>query len=123
MKTDFFLKKVIFLCFFLQLNYFKKYIFLLLLFVAPPIWAQQVLVEPYLQNPTPSSIWICWETRLGDDGRVEWGLTEELGQVTEGQAAHVHRPQDLTRWDTGQSKTRPLRQQSDRDGIFCFYTT
>jgi hypothetical protein len=31
MKTDFFLKKVIFLCFFLQLNYFKKYIFLLLL--------------------------------------------------------------------------------------------
>ena len=68
----------------------KQYIFLFLLFVAPPIWAQQVLVEPYLQNPTPSSIWICWETRLGDDGRVEWGLTEELGQVTEGQAAHVH---------------------------------
>ena len=41
-----------------------------------------LLVAPYLQLATPTAIWVRWETETGSESRVEWGLTEALGQVT-----------------------------------------
>ncbi|MCS6977099.1 MAG: fibronectin type III domain-containing protein [Gemmatales bacterium] len=38
-------------------------------------------VEPYLQMPTPDGVTILWETTEKLPGRVEYGLTEQLGQV------------------------------------------
>ena len=38
---------------------------------------------PYLQSVTPTSIWVVWDTEDAGLGRVEYGLTEQLGQVVE----------------------------------------
>ena len=43
-------------------------------------------VTPYVQSPTPESAWIVWITDEGEESRVEWGLTEALGEVAEGEA-------------------------------------
>ena len=34
--------------------------------------------EPFLQSPTPTSIYICW-TYKGDNPLAEYGLTTSLG--------------------------------------------
>ena len=51
---------------------------------------QNFIVKPFVQNPSPSSIWIHWETTFGDESRVTWGLDETLGQTTEGGHRHLH---------------------------------
>jgi len=38
---------------------------------------------PYLQSVTPHSIWVVWETTEPTIGRVEYGLTPDLGWVVE----------------------------------------
>ncbi len=51
-----------------------------------PLKAQIINVQPYLQNASPNSINILWETTDGDESIVEWGLTETLGNTTSGTA-------------------------------------
>jgi len=46
--------------------------------------AQTIKVQPYLQNAEPNSIYILWETDLGEESIVEWGLTVALGSSTSG---------------------------------------
>jgi len=48
--------------------------------------AQSIKVQPYLQDATPNSIYILWETDIGAESIVEWGLTETLGNTTTGTA-------------------------------------
>jgi hypothetical protein len=49
------------------------------------------LVHPYLQLPTTDAITIMWETDRPTPGRVEYGLTRELGRVAEvTQASKLH---------------------------------
>ena len=43
-----------------------------------------IRVGPYLQNATPESIWIAWETESGDESRVDYGLTTALGSLAFG---------------------------------------
>ena len=38
---------------------------------------------PYLQSVSPNSVWVVWDTTRPLTGVVEYGLTSELGQVTE----------------------------------------
>jgi len=40
------------------------------------------VVQPYLQTMTPTSAWILWETNSGNESRVDWGVTEELGNTS-----------------------------------------
>ena len=40
----------------------------------------RILVQPYLQLATPTSIYIKWETDIAVTGSVDWGLSEKLGQ-------------------------------------------
>ncbi len=48
-------------------------------------------VEPYLQLPTPDGMTIMWEMKEKLPGVVEYGLTEELGQIVEAKApARLH---------------------------------
>ena len=51
-------------------------------------WAEAqvpgLLVEPYLQSPTPSSMVIGWETDGSSQSQVEYGLTSALGQIVFG---------------------------------------
>ena len=46
------------------------------------IFPVNLVVKPYLQNATPNSIHILWETDTYDDSIVEWGmyvfLTEQI---------------------------------------------
>jgi len=48
--------------------------------------AQSLLVKPYLQDAEPNSIYILWETSFNTESIVEWGLTVELGNTTNGTA-------------------------------------
>ena len=57
---------------------------LCLFFTAHFLYAQSIKVEPYLQDANPNSISILWETEGLGETVVEWGLTEELGNVSFG---------------------------------------
>ncbi len=59
---------------------------LVALSVSAAVRAQDLQVAPYVQLVTKTGAWILWETDAGDDSVVEWGLTQELGSVTEGSA-------------------------------------
>ena len=50
------------------------------------VYSQDFNVKPYLQNVTPSSIHIMWETTSNDESMVHWGETTDLGHVTTGDA-------------------------------------
>ena len=52
--------------------------------VAGPAFAQQMVVEPFLQSATPSDLWVVWETDAGDESRVEYGSTVDLGEEASG---------------------------------------
>lgn len=46
--------------------------------------AQEITIKPYLQDASPHSIYILWETDSGAESLVEWGLTDTLGNHSEG---------------------------------------
>jgi len=48
--------------------------------------AQELNAGPYLQDATPTSVWILWETTEGEESRVEWGTSAALGQTAIGTA-------------------------------------
>ncbi len=56
----------------------------LLLALVPCADAQDLLVQPYLQDATPTSVWVQWETDSGEEAVVEWGLSPALGEETAG---------------------------------------
>ena len=56
----------------------------LFLFSASICQAQNIKVQPYLQDALPNSIYILWETDSGVESIVEWGLTNALGNSTAG---------------------------------------
>jgi len=41
-------------------------------------------MSPYLQTPTPNSIYVCWHSEGSDESTLEYGLTEELGESATG---------------------------------------
>ena len=45
------------------------------------------LVLPYLQMPTPTGVTVMWETNQKLPGRVEYGVTSELGHLVENAAS------------------------------------
>jgi hypothetical protein len=51
---------------------------------------------PYLQSVTPDSVWIVWDTSEPSTGRVEYGLTRELGVLVEDATAALHHEVQLT---------------------------
>jgi hypothetical protein len=60
--------------------------------LAPPVVCEGaddeaglMLVAPYLQLATPTSMWIHWETELGLESRVEWGAEGSQDKVTCGE--------------------------------------
>lgn len=47
-------------------------------------------VRPYLQDATPNSMNILWETSSEEESIVEWGLTPKLGNKTSGSAFDIN---------------------------------
>ena len=59
--------------------------FLNLLFLLSSfVFSVDLLVEPYLQNATPTSMTILWETDTDSPSRIEWGQTQFVDQLTIG---------------------------------------
>ena len=54
--------------------------------VAQSAISQIIKVNPYLQDATPHSIVIMWETDTNEESTVEWGLTNALGEEISGTA-------------------------------------
>ena len=48
------------------------------------LFSQEFVVRPYLQNATPNSISILWETDSDSPSIVEWGLVQFLNESTSG---------------------------------------
>ena len=46
--------------------------------------AQEISIQPYLQDASPTSISILWETTSAEESVVEWGATDALGNTTLG---------------------------------------
>ncbi len=46
--------------------------------------AQIIKVKPYLQDASPHSIFILWETDSDNESTVEYGLTADLGNTATG---------------------------------------
>ena len=49
-----------------------------------------LLVHPYLQDATPNSIKVLWQTSSGEESIVEWGTTQKLGKKTKGIAYDIN---------------------------------
>ena len=47
---------------------------------------QTIKIQPYLQDASPNSIFILWETDTLSESIVEWGLTDALGNTAIGTA-------------------------------------
>jgi len=61
-------------------------IFLFLISSIHILSAQTIRVQPYLQDASPNSIFILWETDSLSESVVEWGITDTLGNSTSGTA-------------------------------------
>ncbi len=54
-------------------------------------YAQEIIeIKPYLQDATPESIKIMWQTNQGEESLVEWGTTPKLGKKTTGQSMDIN---------------------------------
>ena len=59
--------------------------------IAPP----DTVISPYLQTPTENSIYVCWHASISPESKVEYGITESLGNFQKGD---VHIWDDSTTW-------------------------
>ncbi len=62
----------------------KIFTFLCSLSLTITLHAQNITIQPYLQDAEPSSIYILWETDTNEESIVEYGLTEALGNTVSG---------------------------------------
>ncbi|GLB51310.1 hypothetical protein NBRC110019_03490 [Neptunitalea chrysea] len=67
-----------------------KKIIILALFTCIFGYSQEFYVKPYLQDATPNSIKIMWETNFGEESFVEWGVTKKLGKKVSGKAFDIN---------------------------------
>ncbi|MGB5556223.1 MAG: fibronectin type III domain-containing protein, partial [Flavobacteriaceae bacterium] len=49
-----------------------------------------ILIQPYLQDATPNSIKIAWETSTGEESIVEYGTSPKLGKKATGIAFDIN---------------------------------
>ena len=60
------------------------YLSAIIIITSNTLFSQTIKVQPYLQDATPTSIYVSWETNSGTDSTVEYGLTTTLGMVATG---------------------------------------
>lgn len=69
-----------------------------ILISAAKLPGQDIVVEPYLQDATPHSIHIMWETTVGGNCLVKWGETKALSNQSESAFSIVNqRPSQIHR--------------------------
>ncbi|AGA80024.1 fibronectin type III domain-containing protein [Echinicola vietnamensis] len=68
----------------------KAALALLSIIISMPSLAQQIDIQPYLQDVTPHSAVVMWQTDFGDESTVEWGETVDLGNTSQGESLDVN---------------------------------
>ena len=68
----------------INVNYIVKKNFIIISFLISFLFPVNLIVKPYLQNATPNSINILWETDSYDESIVEWGMYVFLSEFSEG---------------------------------------
>ncbi len=68
------------------MRFFEFFLFFFLPFL---LKAQQISVQPWLQDAEPDRMTIMWETIGGEESLVHWGLTDTLGQLATGFAEAI----------------------------------
>lgn len=53
-------------------------------------FSQTITIQPYLQDASPNSIKVMWETSSGEESVVEYGLTPKLGKTEKGTAKDIN---------------------------------
>ena len=82
----------------MMLHLFRVKLFLAFLGLIPATMAQQIVVGPYLQDATPTSIQVMWETTEGGDCLVRWGMSKSLTEETRRVFSQVNmRPSQIHR--------------------------
>jgi hypothetical protein len=84
----------------MNINYFRRKEFWLVLFFVSMQVSAQVTRQPYLQIPTPNSIIIRWQTGVGTVGKVYYGtsvaaLTENIPESKDERIYHEVKISDL----------------------------
>ena len=105
----------------------RIFLIFLCLSILKNLQAQEIKVQPYLQDATPHSIYILWETDDNATSVVEWGTTENLGNTSIGTAqnsegtAYIHEVKidGLSRFTTYYYRVNSGNAVSD---IFSFKT-
>ena len=59
-------------------------IYISLFLITSLLFSVELVVEPYLQNATPNSMHVLWETDSNSQSIVEWGLYVFLSESTTG---------------------------------------
>ncbi len=62
----------------------KQILISFIIFANFALTGQAIKVLPYIQDATPTSVYILWETSSNEESLVMWGLSESLGIITSG---------------------------------------
>ena len=62
----------------------KKILLINFFMLSNLLFSVEIVVDPYLQNATPNSIKILWETDSNSISQVEWGLQLDLSNSNDG---------------------------------------
>ena len=62
----------------------KKILFINFFMLSSLLFPVEIVVDPYLQNATPNSIKILWETDSDSQTIIEWGVSPFLTESTTG---------------------------------------
>ncbi|MDC0230455.1 fibronectin type III domain-containing protein [Aureispira] len=72
------------------MNFRKLVLLNLSLFYLAYSNAQNIIVQPYLQNATANSMTIMWESTNCDPGMIDWGTSNSLGNSTAASSLNSH---------------------------------
>lgn len=61
---------------------YSRFLLLMLLILPCIAYGQKMVVSPYLQDASPTSIQIMWETSVGGECAVRWGTSKALSNET-----------------------------------------
>lgn len=56
------------------------------------------IISPYLQSPTPNSIYVCWNSYYSGSSIVQYGTTQTLGQTIIGSFEDIGTSGTINRW-------------------------
>ena len=57
-----------------------------------------ITIQPYLQTPTPTSVYVCWQTDATTESKVQYGTTNSLGTENAGGSYYSFSGTEIWHW-------------------------